>query len=131
MKKLALALLATSTLAVAAPALAQGYYGDNWNPPSYGDFWPQYQHVCDLIDHGQRDGSYTPEQAGHFYRALQSIRYRAMWQKDHGLYDGREINARFDDLDRRMTAAHAEGHLRFEYGGGYGYRPYGDYGRRW
>ena len=56
-----------------------------------------------------------------------------MWEKDHGAYDGQDINARFDDLNQRMRIAHEQGHERLEYGGArtYGYRPYGDYDRRW
>src|SRR5437762_2235413 len=77
MKKLMVALLATSTMAFAVPALAhdyddQAYAQDDWNNggDSYGEFYQEYQHIWQGIQHGLSDGSYTPGQARGYYRAM-------------------------------------------------------------
>lgn len=138
MKKLVLAVLATSVLAMAAPALAHGDDGgDDWTAESYGDFSQQYHHIWDGIQHGLSDGSYTPREAQYFYRQLRSIQARAAWENQTGQYDPDEITARLENLHERMHIAHERGHERLD-NGGYYQQPYGYggsysyyYGRRW
>ena len=136
MRRLLFALLATSTLAVAAPALAHEDGDDDFTTSSYADFTPMYQHIWQGIQHGLSDGSYTQWQARRFYRELQSIRARAAWEDSRGDYDPEDINQRLQSLHVRMHIAHDQGHARlnndwYGYGGGYyggGYYG-GDYGR--
>jgi hypothetical protein len=134
MKKLLLALLATSTLAVAAPALAHDEGDDDWSAPSYSDFDQQHHPIWDGIQYGLSDGSYTPWQARRFSRELQSIRARAWWEQSRGYYDPEDTDARLESLHTRMHIAHDQGHERLNndwhgYSGQYG--GYGDYGSRW
>jgi hypothetical protein len=136
MKKLVLAALATSLLAVAAPALAHEGDDDDWTVESYGAFSQQYHHIWDGIQHGLSDGSYTPREAQYFYRQMQSIQARADWEQRTGQFDPEEISDRLQDLHERMHAAHQRGHERLEgWGNPYGYQPYGyqpyGYYRRW
>jgi hypothetical protein len=69
MKRLLVALLATSTLALAVPAFAHDPQApgtdESWNNggATYGDFSQEYQHIWDGIQHGVGDGSYTQAQA--------------------------------------------------------------------
>src|SRR5215813_1115655 len=72
MKKMLLALLATSTLAIAAPALAHDDDDDWGRAPSYQVFQQQYRHIWQGIQHGLSDGSYTPGQADYFARQLRN-----------------------------------------------------------
>jgi len=129
MRKLVLALLATGSLALAAPALAHENDDDDWSVESYGDVGQQYQHIWRGIEHGVSDGSYTPREAQYFYRALRSIQARADWEYRTGQFDPEEINARLDNLHERMHVAHERGHERLD-NDWYGYQPYGYYPRR-
>jgi hypothetical protein len=141
MKMLVLAALATSAVAIAAPALAHDR-DDDWTVASYDAFAQQYRHIWDGIQHGVSDGSYTPREAQYFYRQLRSIQARADWEDRTGRFDSDEINDRLESLHDRMHVAHERGHERLEsgdYGNGYGYgrQPYSyggaygyDYGRR-
>ena len=142
MKRLLAALLATSTVAIAAPALAHGEGDDDWSTsaPTYGEFDQQYHHIWDGIQHGLSDGSYTQWQARQFYRELQSIRARAWWEQNRGYYNPQDIEYRLESLHTRMHVAHDQGHERlnndwYGYGGDGGYGGYGGNGyspyRRW
>lgn len=141
MNKVLLALLATSTLAIAAPALA--HEGDDWDDdgggvPTYELFQQQSHHIWDGIQHGLSDGSYTPAQASRFYRELRQIQARAEWDSRRGYYNPQWTEAQLTRLHDRMHAAHERGHERLDSGWGrdgyYGYAPdngyYGYYGRR-
>lgn len=143
MKKVLLALLATSTLAIAAPALA--HEGDDWdddaNVPTYELFQQQSHHIWDGIQHGLNDGSYTPAQANYFYRELRRIQQQAAWDARRGYYNPQWTEAQLTRLHDRMHVAHERGHERLDSGWGsngyYGYAPdsryYGGsgyYGRR-
>lgn len=132
MKKLLLAALAATSLAIAAaPALAHEGENDDWTVDSYGAFSQQYHHIWDGIQHGISDGSYTPREAQYFYRQLRGIQARAEWERRTGQFDPDEINDRLQDLHDRMHVAHERGHERQEDGyGAYGYQRYGDYGYR-
>lgn len=135
MKKLFLALLATTVVAAAGPALAHGDDDDDaWGAPSYQAFDQQYRHIWDGIQHGLGDGSFTPWQARSFYRQLQNIRARADWEQRNGYYDQGDIEARLETLHDHMHVAHERGHERLDNdwnsygGGGFGYG-YGYYRR--
>ena len=133
MKKLMLALLATTTMALTVPAMAHEYQdepyaqSDDWNNggDSYAEFDQEYQHMWQGIEHGLSDGSYTPRQGRQFYRAMQQIRRRADWMQRSGYYDPQEIQQRLARLHDSMHAAHEEGHERqyqhYGYGNGYDY----------
>jgi hypothetical protein len=129
MKKLVLAALATSLLAVAAPALAHPGDDDDWTIESYSSFAQQYHHIWDGIEHGLSDGSYSPRQARYFYQQLRDIQRRADWEQRAGRFDPDEISDRLEALHDRMHVAHERGHERLDNDWGYGgYRPY--YGPR-
>jgi hypothetical protein len=130
MKKLLLALLATTVVAAAGPALAHDDDDDgDWGAPSYQVFDQQYHHIWDGIQHGLSDGSFTPRQAGYFFRELQNIRARADWEERRGYYDPDDIEARLEALHDRMHVAHDRGHERLDNDwNGYGSRGFGYYG---
>ena len=148
MKKLILALVATTAITVGLPAVANahpdedaGWQQDDWNNggDSYAEFDQEYRHIWNGIRHGVSDGSYTPREANYFYRQMQIIRARADWQARSGYYDGGQIQASLEQLHDRMHYAHERGHDReqqYYYGNrddyGYGRRSaYGDaYGYR-
>ena len=131
MKKILLALLATSTLAIAAPALAHDDDDDDWGAvPTYQTFQQQYRHIWDGIQHGLSDGSYTPGQADYFYRQLRGIQQRAYWQARRGDYDPEWTEGELQRLHERMHVAHERGHDRLDNDwnrGSYGYRSYQPY----
>ena len=147
MKKLMIALLATSTMAMAAPALAHDNQdepyaqGDDWNNGGgdYAEFNQEYQHIWQGVQHGLSDGSYTPRQAQQFYRAMQQIRARAYGMERAGYYDSEDIQQRLERLHEYMHVAHERGHERqnqyygygnnYGYGGNYGYGNSSDYYR--
>ena len=122
MKRLIVALLATSTLAFAVPALAHpepagAHEADEaWNNggASYADFNQEYQHIWQGIQHGLSDGSYTRRQAQGFYRAMQQIRARANWMERSGRYDPEDTQARLERLHETMHDAHEAGHERLD-----------------
>src|SRR5437879_9664257 len=104
MKKLLVALLATSTMAFAVPALSHEHpdeayaQADDWNNggDSYAEFNQEYRHIWQGIQHGLSDGSYTPQQAQRFYRSMQQIRARADWMARRGDYDPNDIQQRLE-----------------------------------
>ncbi len=117
MKHILLTLLAASSLAAAAPALAHGDdNGDDeaWTAQSYGDFSGLYDHIMQGIRHGISDGSYTRWQARRFYRQLQQIRQRADWEQRNGDYDVQDIQYRLQRLHDVMHVAHERGHERLD-----------------
>ena len=125
MKKLILAALAASLLAVAVPALAHEGDDDDWGIDSYPSFTQQYHHIWDGIQHGVSDGSYSPRQAQYFYQQLRDIQRRADWEQRTGRFDPEEISDRLDALHERMHVAHERGHERMDNDWRYGgYRPY-------
>jgi serine phosphatase RsbU (regulator of sigma subunit) len=135
MKKLMVALLATSTMAFAVPALAHEHPDEayaqagDWNNggDSYAAFDQEYRHIWQGIQHGVGDGSYAPWQAQRFYRAMQQIHARADWMERRGVYDPDDIQRRLERLHDDMHVAHERGHERLDerygYGGRYGYDP--------
>ena len=136
MKKLMVALLATSTMAFAVPALAHELtdeataQDDNWNNGGgdFAAFDQEYHHIWDSIQHGLSDGSYTPRQARQFYRAMQQIHARADWMERTGAYDPEDIQMRLERLHNYMHIAHERGHERLDR---YGYGNNYDYGRQY
>ena len=103
MKKFAIGLLATTVLALAAPAVAQdrggygggygggysgggyggggsygggyGYgYSQNWERGGRVGFSEEFNHVYAGIQHGLRDGSYTQWEARQFIREVEGLR---------------------------------------------------------
>ena len=119
MRKFLLGLMATSAIAIAAPAFAHndGDPNDNGDDEAYAaqtyqDFTPMYHHIWQGIQHGVSDGSYTSWQARRFYRELQGIRQRAYWEERQGDYNPDDINARLQSLHDRMHDAHQRGHDR-------------------
>ncbi len=119
MKRLMAALLATSTLAFAAPALAHPDHpgegtsaAEAWNNggDTYAEFNQEYQHIWEGIQHGVSDGSYTQSQAQQYYRAMQDIRTRAEAMERAGRYDPRDTQARLERLHEVMHEAHETGH---------------------
>src|SRR5258708_15068814 len=121
MRKLLIAMLASSAVAGTVPAVAFAHdesgYGsdnDNWNNggSDYRQFEQEYQHIWQGIQHGLGDGSLTRRQAYQFYREMRYIRARADWQERSGNYDSEDIQARLESLHERMHIAHARGHER-------------------
>ena len=127
MNKFMIALLATTTMAFAAPALAHpddedGVVVDNWNNggDSYAEFDQEYRHIWQGIQHGLSDGSYTSRQAQSYYRAMQQIHARADWQQRSGYYDPEDIQGRLERLHNTMHVAHDRGHERMDRWGDWG-----------
>ena len=127
MKRLIVALLATSTLALAAPAFAHPEdhavsAEEQWNNggASYGDFNQEYQHIWDGIQHGLSDGAYTRGQADQYFREMQQIKARAEWMDRNGQWDPQDTQARLERLHNEMHAAHEEGHALQDRGYGHG-----------
>ena len=117
MKRLMIALLATSALTLAAPAFAHpedhaGAAEEQWNNggATYGDFNQEYQHIWDGIQHGLSDGSYTREQARQFYGAMQRIRARADEMQQSGDWNPQVTQAQLERLHETMHQAHEVGH---------------------
>jgi hypothetical protein len=120
MKRLMVALLATSTMALAVPAFAHPDHpetpgastDESWNNggASYGDFNQEYQHIWDGIQHGLSDGSYTRSQADRFFGAMQRIRARADAMQREGRWDPRDTQAQLEQLHNSMHDAHEVGH---------------------
>jgi hypothetical protein len=118
MKRLLAALLATSTMALAAPAFAHPDHpaapsaNGSWNNggASYGDFNQEYQHIWDGIQHGLSDGSYTRNQADRFFGAMRQIRARADAMQREGRWDPRDTQAQLERLHDTMHEAHEVGH---------------------
>src|SRR5258708_7520484 len=112
MKRLIVALLATSTMSLAVPAFAHPDHpetpgtvaAEQWNNggDSYGEFNQEYQHIWQGIQHGLSDGSYTRRQAQGFYRAMQQIKARADWMERSGRYDPQDTQARLERLHEMM-----------------------------
>jgi hypothetical protein len=114
MKNLILSLMAVSSLAVAAPALAYPGDGarDTYSTASYPDFGPMYQRILQDIDRGVSEGVYKRFQGPRFHHDLESIRARAAMEARTGHYDPRDINARLEGLRQRMRDAEQHGHER-------------------
>jgi hypothetical protein len=119
MKHLLVALLATSTIALGAPAFAHegpeqaGAAADEqWSNggATYSDFNQEYQHIWDGIQHGLSDGSYTRTQAQQYFRAMEEIRARAEAMEQGDRYDPRDTQARLEQLHNVMHDAHERGH---------------------
>ena len=119
MKRLMIALLATSTLGFAVPAFAhpEDAHGtpaadEQWNNggATYADFNQEYQHIWDNIQHGLSDGSYSRPQAQQYMRAMQDICARADAMQNSGRYDPRDTQARLERLHETMHEAHSDGH---------------------
>lgn len=118
MKKVLVALLATSALGLGLPAFAHEHpdapyvQNNDWNNDvdDYAEFNQEYQHIWQGIQHGVSDGSYSPRQAQQFYRAMQQIRARADWMERSGAYDPEDIQQRLEWLHDRMHVAHERGH---------------------
>ena len=117
MKRLMVALLATSAMALAAPAFAHpedhaASTEEQWNNggASYGDFNQEYQHIWDGIQHGLNDGSYTRDQAQRYFSAMQRIRARADAMQRDDRWDPRETQAQLEQLHNSMHDAHEVGH---------------------
>ena len=117
MKRLMVALLATSTLALAVPAFAHPEdhavsTDEQWNNggASYGDFNQEYQHIWEGIQHGLSDGSYTRSQGQQFYGAMQRIRARADEMQREGRWDPRDTQGQLEQLHNSMHDAHEVGH---------------------
>ena len=117
MKRLMIALLATSTMALAVPAFAHPEEhavatDDQWNNggASYADFNQEYQHIWDGIQHGLSDGSYTRSQAQQFYSAMQQIRARADYMNRNGQWNPQDTQARLEQLHNAMHQSHEVGH---------------------
>lgn len=120
MKKLLGALLAAAAIgAVASPALA--HPDDDDESPAYSqyfggyrDFEALYQHDWQGIQHGLRDGSYTPREARYFAMQLRDIRQREAYYRSRDGWlsprEGRDIQARLERLHEVMHEAHEEGH---------------------
>jgi hypothetical protein len=120
MKRLMVALLATSAMALAVPAFAHPDHpetpgvstDESWNNggASYGDFNQEYQHIWDGIQHGLSDGSYTRSQGQQFYGAMQRIRGRAEEMQREGRWDPRDTQAQLEQLHNSMHEAYEVGH---------------------
>lgn len=119
MKRLLIALLATSGIALAAPAIAHPdddhpavVADQSWNNggDTYAEFDQEYQHIWANIQHGLSDGSYTQSQAQQYLRAMQQIRARAQAMEQAGRYDPGDTQARLTQLHEVMHEAHDDGH---------------------
>jgi hypothetical protein len=118
MNRLVVALLATSSIAFAIPALAHPEHpapnatAEQWNNggANYADFDQEYQHIWQEIQHGLGDGAYTRPQAQQYMRTMQDIRSRAEAMEREGRYDPQDTQARLQRLHETMHDAHAEGH---------------------
>ena len=145
MKRLLIALAATTVLAAGGVASAHDFPGQNeggydqdedWNNggSDYSQFQQEYDHITQGIQHGLSDGSYTRYQAAQYYRELQNIRRWAYYQQENGDYDSGQTQARLERLHERMHRAHARGHQRQREGYGqynrYGYGQTYQYGHR-
>lgn len=147
MNKLAIGLMATTVLAFAVPAVAQdyrgyggytggGYAGDaygggygygysrNWERGGRTGFREEFNHVYAGIQHGMRDGSYTPWDARRFLREVESLRrlerfYRANDGRLNG-WERRDLQQRLERLHDIMHVAHQRGHRRDDRSGYYG-----------
>ncbi len=130
MRKLIVAIMASSALAMAIPVVAQAHNeneaaasaDEDWNNGggTYANFDQEYHHIWDGIQHGLSDGSYTRREAYRFYREMRYIHARADWQERSGNYDPEDIQARLESLHERMHIAHERGHERLDQYGGYG-----------
>lgn len=125
MKRLMIALLATSTMGLAVPAFAHEHpeepgvsTDEHWNNggANYADFDQEYQHIWDGIQHGLSDGSYTQNQAQQYFRAMQEIKRRADWMQQSGRWDPQDTQARLEQLHEEMHAAHERGHAMMDRG---------------
>ena len=86
MKKLFIALLASTALLAAAPAVASahengygGYYnnGNDWDRDGgYNSFRQEFDHLYQGVQHGLSDGSINRWQARRFYDAISDARQR-------------------------------------------------------
>jgi hypothetical protein len=118
MKRLMIALLATTTMAFAAPGFAHetpavgAAAEDQWSNggATYADFSQEYQHIREGIQHGLSDGSYTRSQADQYFRAMDDIRAQAQAMDQSGRYDSRDTQARLERLHGIMHDAHQSGH---------------------
>ena len=142
MKKLVIALLATSTVIFTGPAaMAQQYRDDShdqrtWdrNEDNYDrrddysmrSFYMEYRELRGDVRHGLRDGSFSPAQGRLLTNALQAVGSRAEWMRRNGNVDGRDLHGRLDEFRRRMDLAHANGHDRLDSADRYGDNRYGD-----
>ena len=117
MKRLMVALMATSAMAFAIPAFAHPEdhavaADEQWNNggATYGDFNQEYQHIWDGIQHSLSDGSYTRDQAQRYFNAMQQIRARADAMQREGRWDPRDTQAQLMRLHETMHDAHEAGH---------------------
>ena len=126
MKRLIIALFATSAMGFALPALAHPEHAEDagvqqsWNNggDTYAEFDQEYQHIWDGIQHSLSDGSYTQDQAQSYFRAMQDIRGRADDMQRDGRYNPGDIQARLERLHAVMHQAHTEGHATTDQQGG-------------
>ena len=142
MKKFAIGLLATTVLALAAPAVAQdriglgGGYGGGYNGGGYGGggsygggygygysqnwerggrvgFREEFNHVYAGIQHGLRDGSYTQWEARQFIREVEGLRrLERLYRANDGRLNGWERR----DLQQRLERLHGIMHVAHQRG---------------
>jgi hypothetical protein len=132
MKKLILGLMATSALAIAAPALAHEYpgQGSDWDQEgaTYDQFDQQFDHIREGIQHGLSDGTFNRYQASRFYGELRTLERQVSYYQNNDGYlapnEVRWIQARLTRLHNIMHDVHDRGHETQE-NYGYGYNGYG------
>ena len=145
MKTLFLALLASSALAAAIPAVAQahdygqgGYAGgEDWNNggATYAQFNEEYRHIAQMIRHGASDGTLNRRQIAGSFHELRYIQSLAYSEQRNGNYNPGIVQARLtrlhDGLHFRHDTAHAyrDRAEQQNYDRGYGntYNQRGDY----
>ena len=120
MKNLLIALLASSAVAGAIPAVVQaheneqsGYSGgEDWNNggATYVQFNEEYRHLAQMIRHGASDGTLNRRQIAGSFHELRYIQSLAYSQQRNGYYNSAMIQARLtrlhDGLHSRHDAAH-------------------------
>ncbi len=102
MRKLLTAMAAVSTLAIAAPAMAQNF--------SY-----RAQQLDERIDAGQRDGSLTWREARDLRGRLHSLQRLEGQYSDNGMsrWEARDLDRRFDDLSNDVYGQRHDTQYRY------------------
>lgn len=140
MKRLFTALLASTALLAAVPAVASahdngygnGYYnnGNDWDRDGgYNGFRQEFGHLYQGVQHGLSDGSINRWQARRFFDAIADARQRLEFYRRNDGYlspwEQRDMQARLQRLHEVLHVVHERDHERED---GYGYDGNNGYG---
>jgi hypothetical protein len=116
MKRITACIAAATALAVAAPALAQGYYQGGWTSIDR-----RQAQIDRRIDMGLRNGDLTRDEAFRLRGQIRDLARLEVSYRRNGLtnWERADLDRRFDRLSYQVMAERRDNDRRYSYGYGY------------